>query len=185
MVFDSPGFRQSSGVQPFMKKGDMIEVLHDVEVKLPRLLTQPDSWNTLDVNYEPPRVERLWYQLGEYRVYLHRIHPCETPLFHTHPWPSAVHILSGRYEMGIGSYSDSFPISTVTLTAGSEYEMIDKFGMHSVMPIAVASLSVMVTGKPWTWLGTDPSPQPSTKLNPLTDDAKHDMLRIFRQFFCH
>jgi len=34
------------------------------------------QWNTLEVLYEAPRVERLWTQLGPNRLSLHRIHPC-------------------------------------------------------------------------------------------------------------
>jgi hypothetical protein len=165
----------------FLKKGDMIMALYDAEAKLSGLLKDPEVWQTLDVDYEPPRVERLWVQLGLFRLYLHRIHPCETPLFHAHPWPSAVRIISGRYEMDVGH--DHLVYATITLAAGSEYEMIDKLGMHSVKPVAVPSLSVMITGEPWKWIGKDPTPHPPTTLNPLSPEAKGDLLNIFRQFY--
>lgn len=163
-----------------MMKGDLLRVLYDAESKLPELLKDAELWSTLDVDYEPPRVERLWLQFDEdHRLYLHRIHPCEKALFHSHPWPSSVHVLSGRYEMEIGE--GGVPIATVTLTAGAEYEMVKVHAWHSVKPIGVASLSVMVTGKPWN--KTNFNPSPPTKLGPLPAEAKAELLGHFRQFF--
>ena len=82
----------------------MLDVLEAVEQKLPELLRDEAGWNSLFIDYHPPTVERLWRTWGEYRVSLHRIHPCErgTALFHPHPWPSAMRILSGEYEMAVG-----------------------------------------------------------------------------------
>lgn len=79
----------------------MIEELKHIEkTVLADLLKNPSIWNTIDVNYHHPRVERLWTQVGEFRLMLHVIHPCETSnaLYHPHPWPSAMHVLSGKYE---------------------------------------------------------------------------------------
>jgi len=83
----------------------MIEDLKNIEkTVLMDLLKNPSIWNTLDVNYHQPRVERLWTQIGTSRLMLHVIHTCETDeaLYHPHPWPSAMHVLSGSYEMGLG-----------------------------------------------------------------------------------
>jgi len=83
----------------------MIDKLQQIEDKLIlKLLSQPEKWQTKLVNYFPPIVERCWIQLGNYRLLLHFIHECtaEEALFHTHRWPSAMHILSGKYEMGLG-----------------------------------------------------------------------------------
>jgi hypothetical protein len=79
----------------------MIEELKKIEkTVLMDLLKNPSIWNTLDINYHHPRVERLWTQIGDSRLMLHVIHPCETSdaLYHPHPWPSAMHVLSGTYE---------------------------------------------------------------------------------------
>lgn len=171
-----------------MKKGDLLEVLHTVEGNLKHWLNRPELWNTLDVDYEPPRVERLWTSLDDlgvprHRAYLHRIHPCDKPLFHPHPWPSAVRIVSGRYEMDVGSesYDDPEPwvTATVILDAPSEYEMIDKSGWHSVKPIGCPSLSVMVTGPKWNrWI-----PKPEMKLHPLSDETKSELLTQFKHYY--
>jgi len=164
-------------------KGSLLDAMHQIEAKLPILLTAARVWNSLDVNYEPPHVERLWHQYDDnYRLYLHRIHPCNEALFHPHPWPSAVHILSGSYEMGIGygEGSKQPPVAaTLTLRGGSEYEMIEPNGWHYVRPLAGPSLSIMVTGQPWQrW-----SPSPSTKLGPLKAEVFAELLESFRSFF--
>jgi len=163
-------------------KGTLLTALHEIESKLPALLTTPAVWSTLDVNYEPPHVERLWLQYDEeYRVYLHRIHPCTEALYHPHPWPSAIHIISGVYEMGVGygvGNSEPPTATTLVLREGAEYEMIDRDGWHNVRPLSTV-YSVMVTGKPWNrW-----SPSPTMKLGPLTPQVRNDLLAEFRFFF--
>ena len=143
-----------------MKPGEMLEGLHQVEAVLPELLAnqQLDSWESLDIDYEPPRVERLWRQHGDFRIYLHRIHPCAQALYHPHPWPSAIRILSGEYEMGLGFSEELLPqnlmaadreVARATLVAGASYEMVHPFGWHAVKPLKRPSLSLMVTAKPW------------------------------------
>src|SRR5256884_8489783 len=82
----------------------MLEVLAAVEKELPRLLLDEAAWSGLFIDYHPPTVERLWAQWRNYRVSLHRIHPCGPgqALFHAHPWPSAMRVLTGEYEMAVG-----------------------------------------------------------------------------------
>lgn len=83
----------------------MIDKLKQIERKLlPDLLKKSGEWNSLMIDYHAPIVERLWTQIGNYRVSLHFIHPCDTKdaLYHPHPWPSAMHVLHGKYEMGLG-----------------------------------------------------------------------------------
>jgi len=159
------------------------------------LLDDPEGWETLLVNYEPPWVERLWRDFeGGYRLYLHRIYPCEKALFHPHPWPSAIKVLSGSYEMGVG-YRHSRPgenqrtpdwtpspppiAATIVLTPGSSYEMIEPAGWHYVKPLVGPSLSIMVTGPKWgAW-----SPKANHKLGPVTAEAKADLLSVFRHLY--
>lgn len=166
-----------------MDKGSLVAVLHRAEALLPDLLKDLEGWQTLDITYEPPRVERLWRQFEEgYRVCLHRIHPCEKALFHPHPWPSAIKILSGTYEMGVGYGLDQeIPpeAATVYLTAGSYYEMIEPDGWHYVRPLREPSLSVMVTGLPWgRW-----SPMPEQKLWALSYTDRDALFERFRQIY--
>lgn len=166
--------------------GGMLKVLRNAENLLRdadcMLLYKPGAWESLDVDHEPPRVERLWRQCGVYRIMLHRIHPCERALFHPHPWPSAVKVLSGAYEMavGYGAGSDNPPIAATTvLTAGSSYEMIDPNAWHLVRPLGAPSLSLMVVGL--SWMEHHPGEKrPSTELKPLSPDGVAGLLAAFR-----
>lgn len=66
----------------------MLDILNKIQSQVYQLLKGPDRWNTLDIDYHPPRVERLWTCWeNDYRVYLHRLHPCEPEqaLYHPHP----------------------------------------------------------------------------------------------------
>src|SRR4051812_42565464 len=116
----------------------MLALLADAERALPSLLADDGRWQTMDIDYEPPRVERAFTQVGDNRVAVHRIHPCERALFHPHPWPSAVWIVSGSYEMAVGFGAGPTPrpeAATCILAAGSRYEMIHQDGWHSVRPL--------------------------------------------------
>lgn len=135
----------------------MIELLKQAEGFLPDLLLMPDIWNTLDVDYFPPRVERLWTQYDPtHRLYIHIIHPTLEPcLFHKHRWPAAFKMIEGCYEMGVG-YSEkeitsneayNMPIiSKFILNEGSYYEMINTHTLHYVKPLVNPSISLMITG---------------------------------------
>lgn len=131
-----------------------------------------DIWKSVYVDYHEPFVERLWTQIEDKRVYLHRILPATKvhygELFHPHAWPSAMKILSGGYAMNIGFSEDQY-IPTVSasfiLPAGSIYDMSRPEVWHAVMPSIEPSLSLMVTGTPWKrW-----APKPSKILRELTD----------------
>lgn len=172
-----------------METGYMLAELARVEEQLPTLLTDEDGWNALDVDYEPPRVERLWHDTASCRVSLHRIHPIPVggvALFHPHPWPSAMRVVSGTYTMdvgyGVGRGQNGQPpdiAATITLPAGATYEMIIHDSWHSVAPIGGPALSVMITGKPWNrW-----SPKPSVDLRPLAPETRAELLAAFRAVY--
>jgi hypothetical protein len=162
----------------------MLDILHRVENQLPEMLQEEAEWSSLFIDYHPPVVERLWRQWFDFRIYLHRIHPCEPgeALFHPHPWPSAMHVLDGAYEMaiGYGAGEKEPPIAArVTLCAGSEYEMTDPNGWHYVRPLDSPTMSLMIAGKPW-----DPSlPKSGKVLNPLAEKQKEEILAFFREYY--
>jgi hypothetical protein len=162
----------------------VLEVLESAERELPRLLEDSATWSSLFVDYHPPTVERLWCRWGEYRLFMHRIHPCGPgeALFHPHPWPSAMHILAGRYEMavGYGKGEQPPPVAALMIAAGDfRYEMTDPDAWHYVRPLGAPSLSVMLTGQPWD----RPSPRSSKPLRPLTDEEKAELLDVFRRHY--
>ncbi|OGQ23228.1 MAG: hypothetical protein A3I05_04120 [Deltaproteobacteria bacterium RIFCSPLOWO2_02_FULL_44_10] len=162
----------------------MLNILHEVERLLPKLLEDSSSWNTLFIDYHPPIVERVWRQWNEYRICLHRIYSCEKneALFHQHPWPSAMKVLEGVYEMNVGYGKSAAPppvAATILLPAGSEYEMIHPQGWHSVRPLEKVTMSLMVTGKP----RDEGSPQSAKPLCPLPENTKEEILRFFQDCY--
>lgn len=163
----------------------MIEILKQVEKELPTLLKHEDQWQTLNINYEKPHVERVWIQWNKYRVNLHRIHPCqaEEAFFHPHPWASAMRILSGKYEMciGYGSGLEIPPVAArLVLTKDSIYEMVDKDSWHYVRPLDEPVISLMVTDTPWK------RPMPKSDkvvLSTLNDLSKKEIIQYFRMMY--
>jgi hypothetical protein len=164
----------------------MLDILAAVEEALPDLLADEASWKSLYIDYHPPTVERLWRHWGEYRVSLHRIHPCPpgAALFHPHPWPSAMRILDGEYEMavGYGKGMQEPPVAALMIARGDfRYTMTDPDAWHYVRPIDRPSMSLMVTGKPW-----DREAHPVHKeLIALGEEQKREILAFFRKQYAH
>lgn len=132
-----------------------IEILKSLEPNIKNLLNLPDIWKTLDVDYYPPRVERLYIDYRGFRVFLHTIHPTDSPcLFHKHRWPAAFKQVSGAYEMGI-TYSEvevnsneAWLLPTIArfiINEGSYYEMTQTDCLHYVRPLDSPSMSIMIT----------------------------------------
>lgn len=160
----------------------MLDVLEALEKELPWLLEDGGAWESLYIDYHPPTVERLWRPWEDYRVSLHRIHPCppSRALFHPHPWPSAMHLLAGRYEMeiGYGSGEEPPPVSSrIIATEGSRYEMTHPDAWHSVRPLERSVITLMVTGKPWS----RPAPSAGRKLDPLSPVQREALFSFFRE----
>jgi hypothetical protein len=163
----------------------MLDVLARLEAELPALLADEASWHSLDINYHPPFVERLWRGWGAYRVSLHRIMPCEPSdaLFHPHPWPSAMRILDGTYEMAVGYGAGSQPppiASRIVAVPGQggdvRYEMTDPDAWHYVRPIGGPAMTIMVTGTPWR----RESPSAREPLQPLDAARRAELFAWWR-----
>ena len=159
----------------------MLDVLCAVEQELPLLLQAEAGWNSLYIDYHPPFVERLWRPWQEYRIQLHRIHPCtrQEALFHPHPWPSAMRVLAGEYEMAVGYGAGETPPPVACLLiagAGFRYEMTDPHAWHYVRPLNAPSLSLMVTGRPWQ----PAAPKSHPELRPLRPEQKEVLIQMFR-----
>jgi hypothetical protein len=162
----------------------MLDILFQVEQALPQLLEDESDWQSLLVDYHPPTVERLWTAWQGYRVYLHRIHPCEREqaLFHPHPWPSVMRVLDGEYEMavGFGAGTQTPPVAALMVARGDfRYEMTHPDSWHYVRPLGRPTLSLMVTGKPWD----RQAPRSTTPLRRLQPDQVAELLRSFRSLF--
>ncbi len=158
----------------------MLEILHKAIHQLPDLLKQFLKWQSLDIDYHDPRVERLWMPYDNSRIMLHCIHPCksEDALFHRHPWPSAMRIIQGRYEMavGYGTTAEPPPVAAkMILYPGSEYEMTEPNGWHYVRPLDGCVYTIMVTGKPWK----NDSPRSTKPLIELSEKRKEEIIKVF------
>lgn len=167
----------------------LTEKLQQIErLKLYDLLCDVSIWKSLNVNYHPPHVERLWCQLGDYRISLHFIHPCkrEDSLFHPHPWPSAIHVLEGEYEMGMGfgaGLKEPEIFSTIVSQGSMYYEMPHKDGWHYVRPTTSVCGSVMLSGKPWD--REMPASEEVGELSGLHNDRVVMMLEYFKGKYRH
>ena len=162
----------------------MLDVLAQLEQALPAMLLDESIWQSLYVDYHPPTVERLWTHWREYRAFLHRIHPCtrEQALFHPHPWPSAMRVLEGEYEMavGFGPGMGEPPVAALMVSRGDfRYEMTHPDSWHYVRPLGRPTLSLMVTGKPWD----REAPRSTTPLRRLQPEQVAELLRCFRSLF--
>lgn len=130
----------------------------------------PKQWQSLDVTYQPPHVERIYTVLDEQsefypfpggtrrlRVSLHLIHECamEDALFHPHPWQSAFVILDGAYEMRHG-YSSTLdaPVEFTQMSHSRNhlpnYAMTFRDEWHAVAPTGKRVLSIMINGEPYS-----------------------------------
>ncbi len=134
----------------------MLKILAEIEKELFELLNKKAAEGqvkTMYIDYHKPFVKRIWFQHGEYRVYLHKIEACDSPeeaLYHPHPWESAVKIVSGDYIMGVGhSETDEAPVTDcrLILKEGTKYEMNEPHAWHYVSPQHEGCYSLMVTGK--------------------------------------
>ena len=175
----------------------MLHLLREAERALPELLLDRASWNGLHIDYEHPHVDRLWIPWkNDTRINLHRIYPCsEAQAFiHPHPWPSAVLILEGRYEMIMGHIlphdDEAGPLQAVEATAtiileeNSRYEMANRWGTHSVRPLDGPSLSLMITGKPWDKEGGRPLIHgPSKDQRALHPDERESLFSHIRKHY--
>jgi hypothetical protein len=165
----------------------MLDILNAAEADLPRLLASPSAWQSLKIDYHPPFVDRLWCAWGAYRLYLHRIHPC-TPaeaLFHPHPWPSAMRVHSGTYELGLGyGAGETPPPIAARMIAGGPlaYEMTDPDAWHYVRPIGGVAITVMVSGTPWA-RSTPANARSDRPLSPLGPDVIEELLRVYRTVY--
>ncbi|MGB1015382.1 MAG: hypothetical protein ACPG4T_14700 [Nannocystaceae bacterium] len=175
----------------------MLEILRQIiRDDLPELLEKPELWADMHIIYHPPRVERLWIQRDAYRLFLHRIHPCDQnrALWHPHPWPSAVRLLTGRYEHAIagtavqeddsGHAAPTEALSRMILTAGCEYEMVHPQTWHVVRPLDQPSLSVMLVGAPYDSNAATPVPtvaKPSERQPGLSPMVREELFGEFRR----
>lgn len=133
----------------------MLDQLNAVIADLPKLLKERDQWQSLIVNRRKPHTYRVFRQIGELRVCIHRFEVCDEQeaFLHPHPWPGAFCILRGSYLMTLGQSIDRVSEPTISskivMVPGSKYEITSPLTWHSVTPIGDECWTIMVNGKPW------------------------------------
>jgi len=125
-----------------------------IQTELPALLKDPSKWDSLIINRRKPHTYRIFTQLGEYRVCLHRFDEChaDEAFLHPHPWPGAFKVIQGSYSMRLGYSKDRFSkpdmAAEFIMGAGSSYEITNPLTWHSVIPQEL-TYTVMINGTPW------------------------------------
>jgi hypothetical protein len=166
----------------------MLDVLHAAEKDLPELLASSEGWRTFKLDRHAPFIDRMLREHRGGKLFLHRIHPCAEGVapYHPHPWPSAMRILEGTYEMavGYGAGERAPPIAArLIASAPFEYELTDAFAWHSVRAIGAPAMTVMVTGPRWD----RPSPREDQRddkpLSPLSEAEVAAMLAYYRRCY--
>ena len=166
-----------------------IEILKLLEPIIKTLLNNSDIWNTLDVDYFPPRVERLWALYEDYRIFIHIIHPTDKPcLYHKHRWPAAFKQIEGAYEMGITYHTEEITsniahniptLARFIINKGTYYEMTQTYCLHFVRPLNDISASIMITKD--LYLESDIRKEViDRKLTELSYKRKEEILSFFK-----
>lgn len=162
----------------------MINFLKEIEKnQILYLLNQPEIWKSKLIDYEPPIVERVYTQLGDIRLSLHFIHPCEEALIHPHVWESGMHILEGQYEMSLyypESDGELKCVASLITEKDFYYEMMERKAQHYVRPIGGICKTVMVTGKP-IWKDNDMVV--NKQLNDLTEERKIEIIDFYKKYY--
>ena len=162
----------------------MLDILKYIEkTQILNLLNQPEIWKTKLIDYEPPIVERVYTEIGDYRLSLHFIHPCDEAFIHPHVWKSAMHIIEGSYEMGLyypNEKNELECVSTIFTRKEFYYEMLNKKAQHYVKPIDSICKTVMLTGKPiWKENGVEVNKE----LVDLTESRKNEILDFYKLYY--
>lgn len=151
--------------------------------ELPALLASTEGWHGMHIDYLPPHVDRAWRPWRECRLSIHRIYPVAqggSAFLHPHPWPSAMKILDGRYEMalGYGAGIVTPPVAAqLVMTAGASYAMTDRDAWHDVRPIAGPAITVMLSGVPWN---REMPAEPEVTQRPLAPEVLAALLATAR-----
>ena len=165
----------------------MLELLNKVENSLVDLLYRnAGNINTMYIDYHKPYVSRIWFIDEEIdcRIFLHKIETCnesKEALYHPHKWDSAVKIIKGEYEMGVGhSETDEIPKTDciLILGAGSSYSMTEKDGWHYVSPITPTYTLMVIPNK---LNGRKMPIEPQKEFRKLQRSEVEDILYNFRE----
>ncbi len=168
----------------------MIEELKSIikDERFKTLLNNPQLWESKDVDYTTPRVERVWMPINGKRLSLHVIHPCNDgdAYLHPHVWETAMYVLpiGGLYEHVLGYQLEKWDEPEIVckqiVEGAMYYEMMNHAAIHSVRPISQPVFTIMLSGKPIWKENACTIPK---KLVSLSDERKLEVLEIFKNYF--
>ena len=144
-----------------------------------------DNWKTLDIDYHPPHVQRLYTHINSVRVCLHRILPCDPneALVHPHPWAASFKIYKGSYysEVGVSDTAEAPKnMMRLHLSAGSIASMTNPNDWHFVAPIKEAAYTMMINSSPYSKEEMNPGVEAASK--PLSELDKDTARLILQEF---
>lgn len=168
---------------------------------LPTLLHHASLWKGVRVDSPPPQVYRAFIKPGDPNVLRHLdvdyeisedwqllLHKFTDELGvehekpHSHPWPLAVHILRGTYDMHYCRFTDDGVMDEEELVVsdGDYYEMNEPCDGHALLLRTPHSYSVCLRGAPF---GFSPH-APDVASNPRLGDLEL-LLSEFRALLSH
>lgn len=156
-------------LQGWLTDGTILNLLHD-----------QSKWDSLIVNRRKPHTYRVFTNVGDFRICLHRFDTCDLQesFEHPHPWPGAFTVMEGSYQMKVGysidRYGDPIQVADFVMKKGSMYEITNPLTWHAVTPLET-TYTIMVNGPAWTpdfahtkvrtTKGKDLDKMPSVELN--------------------
>ena len=132
------------------------KLLDAAQAALPVLLSPPhrDSWIGALSIQDGQELERLAIDLTmdgtKYVLLLHRFQrePQELVSRHVHPWPLAVHVLEGSYQMDFGpGAADVLELTDSNLIQAGDRYVIAPDVWHSVRPVSEETYSIAIRPK--------------------------------------
>lgn len=163
----------------------MLEELNKTLLSLPTLLDEPEIWDSLIINRRKPHTYRIFTQVGDNRICLHKFDVCnrEEAFKHPHPWPGAFKVLKGKYQMFVGHSIDlqaqPREVATFIVSAGSSYEIVSPHTWHSVIPLET-TYTVMVNGPPFEYQHKEVRTTKGKDLEKMTKDELLESLEVFK-----
>ena len=162
----------------------MIDKLKQIEDKLIMdLLSKPEIWNSLVLDSTLPLKERLWTQIGNYRISLDFIHTCkkEEVFLEKNIHPNSIHILQGGYEMGVSLLDNEKDIIFTAFAPDGNlyYDSINDNTCFYIRPTSAVCSAVMLSGE----LFEKDTIKENKEVNNLDATRKSVMLEYFLNYY--
>ncbi len=133
----------------------LLKNLEAMELELPHLLADDESWRSMLLKNHAPVVEQVFRRWNEFFVYLQCAHTCRPGdiVFAPNPWPSAFKLVVGTAQLLIGnSLADNSepPVDArLTLAPGSSGELAEPNGWYGLRATKDQCFLLLITDEPW------------------------------------